>query len=205
VTRPATHRAAGRLAASRWAGQGALGLAAVLAAIGGDPIRLLGRYDRTAIAAGEVWRLATGHLVHLGWAHTAMNLAGLAVLALLFADWLRTREWLLVSLVAAAAIDAGLYWGHPEIVWYVGLSGVLHGLWGAGAITGTLQRAPGAPYLLILLAGKLGWEAAAGALPFSAETAGGAVIVAAHLYGALGGAAWSTCRLAVQRLRRGSI
>ena len=47
----------------------------LLAAIGGDTVRLAGRYEREAVLDGELWRLVTGHLVHLGWSHTVLNLA----------------------------------------------------------------------------------------------------------------------------------
>ncbi|MEE8280791.1 MAG: hypothetical protein V3R50_00295, partial [Gammaproteobacteria bacterium] len=29
------------------------------------------RYDRAAISDGELWRIITGHLAHLGWSHLA--------------------------------------------------------------------------------------------------------------------------------------
>jgi rhomboid family GlyGly-CTERM serine protease len=86
-------------------------------------------------------------------------------------------------------VSIGLYWWHPEVIWYVGLSGVLHGLFVYGAIR-EIRFYPFSGYvLLLLLAGKLFWEYMNGALPGSEEMTGGRVIVEAHLYGAIAGLA----------------
>jgi membrane associated rhomboid family serine protease len=37
--------------------------------LGEDELRQWGRYDREALESGELWRLVTAHLVHLGWGH----------------------------------------------------------------------------------------------------------------------------------------
>ena len=175
-----------------------LALAVLIAAAGTDAARLMGRYDRAGLAAGELWRLVSGHLVHLNGSHTGMNLASLAVMSWLFGRFFGALEWLSVCLVAALAVDIGLYWGEPQLVWYVGLSGVLHGLWAAGALRSWSHAAGGAA-ITALLVGKLVWEQWQGALPFSAETAQGPVVVAAHLYGALGGLAWILARRVIHR------
>ena len=73
------------------------------------------------------------------------------------------------------------------MIWYVGLSGLLHGLLAAG-ITTKLRQPDGETLLLAgLLIGKLVWEQFGGPLPGSEVTSGGPVVVNAHLYGALGG------------------
>ena len=41
------------------------------------------RYERGAVLDGELWRLLTAHLIHLGLAHWALNAAGLVLCALL--------------------------------------------------------------------------------------------------------------------------
>jgi membrane associated rhomboid family serine protease len=64
---------------------------------------------------------------------------------------------------------------------------VLHGLLVAGLFAGAMQRDREAVVLSILVIAKLVWEQAVGPLPGSESTAGGAVIVDAHLYGAVGG------------------
>lgn len=162
-------------------------LAAALAA-GGDPVREALRFDREAIAAGEAWRLVTGHLVHLGTRHMLLNSAGLLLVGLLVGREYRLRDWAAVSLASIASIDAGLWWLTPSLDWYVGLSGVLHGWFAAGIVGALLKRRPDAWLLLGLLLGKLILEQLQGALPGSAAAAGGPVVVDAHLYGAVGGA-----------------
>lgn len=153
---------------------------------GGTSVRMALRFDRQAVLDGQYWRLLTGHLVHLGWAHALMNLAGLSLLVLVFRSWLGFRAWLFAALVAAAAVDIGL-WLSPAIDWYVGLSGVLHGLMATAGIV-MLRNAPRtAAVLLLAIAAKLAWEAFNGPLPLTAEISGGGVVVAAHLWGALGG------------------
>jgi len=146
------------------------------------------RFDREAIAAGEAWRLVTGHLVHLGTRHMLLNSAGLLLVGLLVGREYRLRDWAAVSLASIASIDAGLWWLTPSLDWYVGLSGVLHGWFAAGIVGALLKRRPDAWLLLGLLLGKLILEQLQGALPGSAAAAGGPVVVDAHLYGAVGGA-----------------
>jgi rhomboid family GlyGly-CTERM serine protease len=90
-------------------------------------------YQRDAIAAGEWWRLLTGHWVHGDAEHLLWDLAGLGVLGLLFE---RERIWLLLfSLLASSlAIDLWLWWRMPWMETYCGLSGLLNGLLGCGLL-----------------------------------------------------------------------
>jgi len=115
------------------------------------------------------------------------QLAGLWLVWALVGRGFRTMQWLLIVLVSVAAIDAGLWVGTPNLGWYVGLSGVLHGMLAAGVIGVWADRRREAVILATVLAAKLGWEALVGPMPGSEATAGGAVITEAHLFGAIGG------------------
>ena len=166
----------------------ALALAAGVAAFFGDEGREILRYERGAIAAGEYWRLLSGHIAHLGQQHLLMNLAGLLLVWLLVGRLYSSRDWMLVVLVCVLTIDAGLWLFDPAVRWYVGLSGMLHGLLLAGAIRG-LRALPGESVVIgAAVALKLAYEQVAGPLPGSEAVAGGAVVINAHLYGAIGGA-----------------
>lgn len=153
-------------------------------ALQGFPAVAALQYDRTAIAGGEWWRLLTAHIVHLGQLHAALNIAGLALIWALFAREYSAWRWALIIVASIAAIDAGLWLREPEIEWYVGASGVLHGALAAGAVARIRRRDRDGWLLAAFLVAKLAYEQFAGAMPFSAGI--GPVLVNAHLYGAVG-------------------
>jgi rhomboid family GlyGly-CTERM serine protease len=143
------------------------------------------RYDRGALAAGQWWRLLTGHVIHLGYEHAILDVAGLVLIWALFARDYSARAWLLIIGLSVIGIDAGLWLLSSTTDWYVGSSGVLHGALAAGICAHLRRREPDGWVLALFLVGKLVYEQSQGALPL---TAGGAVIVDAHLYGAASGA-----------------
>ena len=146
------------------------------------------RFDREAIAGGAWWRLLSGNFVHLGAGHLWMNVAGLALVVTLVWGQFDAAEWAATVAFGSGVVGLGLYVLNPGIGWYVGFSGTLHTLVVAGSF-GDLRDYPrSAAALLALVAGKLVWEQFAGALPGSEATAGGRVVVDAHLYGAIAGA-----------------
>lgn len=164
----------------------ALGSTSALLSISGGPASPGLRYERVFLLE-QPWRLLTGHLVHLGSSHLLLNLAGLALIAWVFAPGLAALQWLWLLFVSVFAIDLGFWLLEPQLEWYVGLSGVLHGLLlGAALLDDGLERRM-RWFLVAVVVAKLLWEQWAGALPFTAEAAGGPVVVAAHWYGGIGG------------------
>ena len=170
----------------------------LLLAVVGDNARFGLRYERDSILMQhQYWRLLSGHLVHGSWRHAGLNLVGLWLIASLFRGCYTFRQWLLIVVFAVIAMDAGFIWLMPELQWYVGLSGLLHGLLAAGALAWwRMETKPMALALTLVLIGKLIWEQWQGALPLVGELN---VIVNAHLYGACGGALAGICVLAWQR------
>jgi rhomboid family GlyGly-CTERM serine protease len=162
----------------------------LLPELGGDAGRALLRYDRAGLAAGQGWRLLTAHVVHLGLEHAALNSLGLVLMWALFARDYRPRQWALILLSALTAIDAGLWLRDSTVVWYVGSSGVLHGVMAAGTLAHLRRRDLDGWLLAAFLISKVAYEQHMGALPFADSGAG--VIVDAHLFGALGGLAIAT-------------
>ncbi|TDJ43928.1 MAG: rhombosortase, partial [Gammaproteobacteria bacterium] len=152
-------------------------LACVVAAAWGDAARELLRYDRLAIAGGDYWRLLSGHFVHLGVPHLALNLAGLVLIWLLVGRRYNTRQWILAAAISILAMASGFWFLDEDLRWYVGLSGLLHGLLLAGAIRG-LRALPGESVVICAMVfAKLAYEQVAGPLPGSESAAGGAVVV----------------------------
>ncbi|RMG50734.1 MAG: rhombosortase [Gammaproteobacteria bacterium] len=144
-------------------------------------------YRRQTVLDGAWWRLLTGHLVHLGWRHFLLNLAGLLLLLELVRDWLGPWARLTALVLGMAAISGALLWLHPEVAWYRGLSGALHALWAAALVPALRARAPLGWVLAVLLAAKILWEALSGQPASGALLGDEPVLLLAHWYGAAAG------------------
>jgi rhomboid family GlyGly-CTERM serine protease len=163
----------------------------------GDSVAAILRYDRSAIAAGGWWRLLTAHIVHLDLHHLLLNELGLVLIWALFAGDYDPVEWCIIVLSGALAISSGLWWLSPRVSWYVGLSGVLHTIMGAGCARHLALRAWDRWILIGCLVAKLAYEQLGGHEP-------ALVVVDAHLYGAVCGflvGALLSWRVAIIRLR----
>ena len=179
------------LDARAWRAPLVLALVLVAVQVLGGPASEALPYNRAAILSGdEYWRLVTAHLFHYDLTHLAWNLAGLALVAWLFASEFDRRGWIAILVASTVAVDLGFLVFEPQLEWYVGFSGVLHGLMAAGLCAWLWRKPDGLTALVaVLFALKLGWEHVLGALPLTASTLAIAVIHQAHTYGAIGGAA----------------
>lgn len=191
-----SHDEAGWRPARHWLLPAALIGIVIVLQVGGDPVRMALQYDSNRIAGGEFLRLFTGHLVHLGWPHVLLNTAGLLLVWSLVGGAFSLTQWLVVILASVASIDAGIWLLLPQLDWYVGLSGVLHGVLAAGIVGLWSIRRAEALILAAALILKLSYEGLVGPLPGSEQAAGGPVVTLAHLLGAMGGAAvaWPLAR-----------
>jgi len=146
------------------------------------------RYGRAEILdSGQWWRVLTGNLVHLGYPHLLLNLAGLILITLLLAHALTTRQWAFTGLCSMLGVGLGLLIFDPQLSWYVGLSGALYGLLLGGAIAEFRNHKPIACLIAAYTIGKVIWEQLYGAVESSEAITGGNVIVNAHLYGMVAG------------------
>ncbi len=145
-------------------------------------------YQRYLIAAGEIWRIWTGNLVHTNGWHLGLNLAGLWLLAFI-APSTQTKFTQLAQIGwLATCVGFGLWFLSPGVIWYVGLSGVLYGLFMLGGIRLLLQKDwLMAAVILLGIGGKTVWDWWHGGISSSAELIEAPVIYAAHLYGMSGG------------------
>lgn len=169
----------------------------LLAGIGGDVGRQALAWDRARIPDGELWRLATGHLVHASPRHLVVNaLACLALALLPVAATIGAAAWWRATAAIALTISLGLFvpaW--PST--YVGASGLLHGLFAFVLVAGRGPRALHAALLAGLWA-KVAFEQAFGPLAASDGWLGVRTAVDAHLIGAMAGMLLG----AYERLRR---
>jgi rhomboid family GlyGly-CTERM serine protease len=81
--------------------------------------------EDASVFKGQIWRLFTGHFVHLGKSHLVMNLV--ACLAIFVWAWRidRVKTTSIFVLICCPVLGAILIAGGTT--WYAGLSGILHG------------------------------------------------------------------------------
>ena len=154
--------------------------------LGGDAWRDALSYDRAALASGQWWRLISAHFVHLDAQHMLLNSLGVVLMWALFARDYSPLRWLAIYLFSSLTISAGLWVLNPEVPWYVGCSGALHGVLAAGTLAHLRRRDLDSWILAIIVVAKLTYEQLAGAMPFAGDAH---TIVDAHFYGAIGGLA----------------
>jgi rhomboid family GlyGly-CTERM serine protease len=142
-------------------------------------------YAREPLAQGQWWRALSGHFVHLGVVHAALNLCGLLLLVLLCPARLRAAEWLRRVLVLALGTSLLLYVAAPAVERYVGLSGVLHGLLLLGLVPMARRGDRVAMAALAILLAKLVLEQVLGASADEERLIGAGVVTMAHLFGTL--------------------
>jgi rhomboid family GlyGly-CTERM serine protease len=153
------------------------------------------------VAAGEWWRLLTGHLVHCDWSHQLADMG--AFVALSCVVWRQSGRWAALVLLSAAAVGLAVF-VLGGVATYRGMSGVDYALL-AAALAGLAASEQGTQraVALCLLVGvvlKAVVEANTGALTVNVCLPEGVVLVgAAHVAGVLAGL---TCVLAAEHKKR---
>jgi len=152
------------------------------------------QFDRQRILDGEVWRLITGHVVHLNAMHWLLNALGLAF-ALYFFREIKAIDWFVLSVSSSLFISCMLLLFDTNIYWYLGFSGVLHSwfIYGSCYQIRHERRLEGI-YLLLLMFIKIAYEQWAGASPLSLALIQHPVIENAHLYGVIFGFVYAVKR-----------
>ncbi|MDN5369521.1 MAG: hypothetical protein PWP74_829 [Shewanella sp.] len=144
-------------------------------------------YQRQFIAQGQWWRLLTGNLIHTNHWHLLMNLAGFWVVVFIHrVHYSNTHlAWLLIALCITEGL--GLWIAFPTLSAYVGLSGVLHGLFAYGALSDIKIGWRSGYLLLVGVMAKVTWEQTMGANAEVTQLIGARVAIEAHLVGLLSG------------------
>jgi len=93
------------------------------------------RYERDWRQSGQVYRLLTGHWVHVGWTHWSFNSISLVIMASLTTPGWSIRRWLVNTVALALGISVLIYLFNPEVRDFAGHSGVLYGLFILGAVS----------------------------------------------------------------------
>jgi len=144
-------------------------------------------YYHTGIAQFELWRLITATFCHTNFNHLAMNLLGLVIILGLFINAFKNKRLLPLILFNSLFIGLALFLFEKEVIWYVGFSGVLHGLFSYGAMHDIHQKDRWGYLLGVGVVAKIAHEQFFGAEQTTIYLIGAPVLVNAHLYGMLAG------------------
>jgi len=147
------------------------------------------QYDRTRIEGWEVWRLVSGNFAHWSGEHIFWDLLVFAVLGILISLRHRISVFILLAL-SSISISATVYFIHPSMQYYRGLSGIDSALFiyfgldfiSASIRNGKYRIAFAGISLILLLAAKTVFEIISGTNLF--VVSGSFVpVVTAHLAG----------------------
>ena len=148
-------------------------------------------YQKQLLGQGEIWRLFTGHFLHTNIYHLLLNLAALIMLWLLHGRFYSTLNYTALFLLTALITSLGLYYFSPDLQQYVGLSGVLHGVFVFGALMDIRAKDKTGYLLFIGVWLKIAHEQIYGASTDISTLIAANVAIDAHLWGALGGLLFS--------------
>lgn len=144
-------------------------------------------YHYDLINQGQWWRLVTGHLLHTNLQHLLLNLSALMLLLMLHGKFYHSKQLVVFFIFNAIFISLGLFYFEPSLTQYVGLSGVLHGLFIYGALCDIKGGDKTGWLLLIGAMLKIGHEQIFGASIDIEQLISAHVAINAHLFGAIAG------------------
>lgn len=142
-------------------------------------------YQRDFFETGQWWRIVTAHFMHSNVIHFAVNIIGLFLLWMLHAEYTRPFYFAVNILILSLGVSLCIYIWSPSIFWYVGLSGVLHGLFAWGVIIDIYFRRKTGYLLLIGLVIKIIDEQYFSTSQLMSQLIEVKVAVDAHFYGAV--------------------
>ncbi|MCL1112668.1 rhombosortase [Shewanella basaltis] len=152
-------------------------------------------YQYDNISQGEIWRLITGNVLHTNLWHLLMNLAGFWVIVFLHeVHYKRHPEKLVLLFVCLCLLEGiGLYLFYPGLKAYVGLSGMLHGLFAFGAMMDIRKGYYSGYLLLVGVIAKVAYEQYFGATESITELINARVATESHLVGLICGLLCALC------------
>lgn len=142
-------------------------------------------YQRNFVNTGQWWRIFTAHFMHSNVIHFSVNIVGLFLLWLLHGEYAKPRSFFINILLLCIGISLCIYVWSPSIQWYVGLSGVLHGLFAWGVIIDIFLKRKTGYVLLVGLIVKIVDEQFFSSSQYMSNLIEVSVAVDAHLYGAV--------------------
>ena len=152
-----------------------------------DVLRPLLMFTHVSIIDAQYWRLLTHSLVHTNTPHLLLNISGALLLWALHGQFFSYVNYLIIWLLLALGTSIGLYYFSPEMISYVGLSGVLHGFFVIGACEDIKHKEKTGYLLLFAVIAKVIHEQIFGASKEVMQLIDANVAIDAHLYGLISG------------------
>lgn len=157
-----------------------------------------GVYHRALITQGEYWRIFTGHFFHTNSYHLLLNALAVILLWALHGKYFSNHasnnllqnslfHYLSLMIFCALGVSCGMYFFTPETTQYVGLSGILHGVFFWGVFHDIKAKDKTVWLLLLGGVGKLIYEQIWASSTVVNKLIAAPVAYDAHLYGALSG------------------
>jgi len=158
-----------------------------------DSLNSILRYQSDWNETGQYWRLISGHFVHLGMSHFLVNTLGLIAIWFMYGYVYSNKVWAVFIIACCTSMSLAFAYFDSHLEWYVGLSGLLHGLVYFALIPvlyknyqeGHLFKKFEDITIAVIFGAKVIYEKTFGAVPFTASSSGGEVVVNAHFYGTL--------------------
>lgn len=144
-------------------------------------------FQRDVFINGEYWRGFTAHFLHTNLNHLLLNISAVVLLWALHGQFYNRINYLFVFIVCAVTTTFGITIFSPEITQYVGLSGILHGLFIWGTIKDIQHKDKTGYLLLAAILLKVLYEQLMGPSAEVAKLISATVAIDAHLWGMIGG------------------
>ena len=158
-------------------------------------------YDRSQLHNFQWWRVITGHFLHTNTTHLLLNTAGLTLLWALHGHYFKVSCYFSQFFVLCLGTSIGLYLFVEQLQWYVGLSGVLHGLFVIGAYFDIQKKFKTGWIMLLGVWLKVAHEQIYGASEELTKMIAANVAIDAHLSGTITGSTIILYYIVVKRLK----
>ena len=141
----------------------------------------------------------TPHLIHLDNIHYLINILSLTVVLFTFRAVFTPQRFFLLFAFSALMITLGLRYFSPDVLDYVGMSGVIYGILAAGLLWSAKKHSLLAWTVFFAIAGKVIYEQFYGPHLSIQTTLGEVVIVDAHFYGFLSGTIYTLLLMVISK------
>lgn len=164
-----------------------LGAICIVAFLFDSEIGNLLEYDRQTLNEAQIWRFLSAHIAHTNGYHLVLNLAGLMLIWALHGEKYSFVTLLSLFSIIGCIISVGITFFSPELNRYVGLSGLLHGLFIFGACDDIKQGFKTGYLMVVGALIKVVHEQYIGPDLELGEKINAVVAIDAHLYGVIAG------------------